>query len=124
MHTLASEETEAHPYSLVRTVDARTAWVSGVLPYRPDGALEHLPEAAIAAALRVLGERLADAGATIGDVVKVTVFLTDLGWRDALDDAWRRTWRPPRPARTAVEVRALPRGAAIELDAVAQVELH
>lgn len=107
-----------HPYSLVRTVDGRTGWLSGVLPYGADGEVVHDRDAALDAALQVLGERLATAGATLDDVVKVTVYLTDLAWRDALNDVWRRVFSDPMPARTAVEVRALPKGAPVELDAV------
>jgi 2-iminobutanoate/2-iminopropanoate deaminase len=107
-----------HPYSLVRTVDGRLGWVSGVLPYGPDGAIVTDRDAAIDAALDVLAARLQDAGADLGDVVKVTAYLTDLGWRDALNAAFARRFRPPLPARTAVEVRRLPRDAPVELDAV------
>lgn len=121
--TPAETETDLdHPYSLVRTVDGRTAWVSGVLPYGPDGRIVTDRDDAIDAALRVLDERLGDAGASLADVVKVTVYLTDLGWRDALNAAFVDRFRPPLPARTAVEVRRLPRDAPIELDAVVQVE--
>jgi 2-iminobutanoate/2-iminopropanoate deaminase len=109
-----------HPYSLVRTADGRTGWVSGVLPYGPDGRLVTERDTAIEAALDVLATRLADAGARLDDVVKVTVYLTDLGWRDALNAAFVRRFRPPFPARTAIEVRRLPRDAPIELDAVVQ----
>ena len=111
-----------HPYSLVRTVDGRTGWLSGVLPYDADGAVVRDRDGAIAAALRVLGERVAAAGATLADVVQVTAYLTDLDWRDALNEAWIATFPAPLPARTAVEVRALPRGAAIEVDAIAYRE--
>lgn len=107
-----------HPYSLVRSPDGRTGWLSGVLPYDVGGDVVHERDAALDAALRVLGERLDAAGATLDDVVKVTVYLTDLSWRDALNAAWRRTFTDPMPARTAVEVRALPKGAPVELDAV------
>jgi len=118
MHNLPSEDDEHHPYSLVRTVDGVTAWCAGILPLTPDGDLETEPAAAVAAALRVLEERLAKAGATLQDVVKVQVFLADLSWRPVLDEAWRRTWDVPRPARTALQVAALPRGAMIEIDAI------
>jgi len=118
MHNLPSPDDEHHPYSLVRTVDGETAWCAGVLPYNVDGELETEPGAAIDAALRLLGERLRDAGATLEDVVKVTVFLADLSWRPVLDEAWRRTWDVPRPARTALQVARLPRDAMIELDAI------
>jgi enamine deaminase RidA (YjgF/YER057c/UK114 family) len=112
---------EDHPYSSVRTADGAVGWVSGVLPYDRDGSVVVERDAAVAAVLRVLDERVSAAGATLGDVVKVTAYLVDLGWRDALNAAWLATFDDPRPARTAVEVQALPRGAPIELDAVIHV---
>ncbi|HEX6570277.1 MAG TPA: RidA family protein, partial [Acidimicrobiales bacterium] len=109
----------AHPYSLVRRT-RRGAYLSGVLPYRTDGSLARERDSAIDAALDTLRRRLADAGYTLADVAKTTVFLTDMGWLPALNDAWARAFAEPRPARTAVEVRALPRGAPIEIDAVVE----
>ncbi|MGH2684233.1 MAG: RidA family protein, partial [Actinomycetota bacterium] len=102
-----------HPYTLVRRAGP-TAYVSGVLPYGLDGEIVHDRDEAIERVLAVLAERLDAAGLSLDDVVKTTVYLTDLAWRDALNVAFHRGFRPPRPARTAVEVRALPRGAAIE----------
>jgi len=110
-----------HPYSLVRTVDGRLGWVSGVVPYGGDGKVITERDAAIDRALTLLAERIADAGATLDDVVKVTAYLTDLDWRDSLNNAFAARFRPPLPARTAVEVSRLPRGSGIELDAVVQV---
>lgn len=115
------EETLDHPYSLVR-VAGSTGYVSGVLPYDAGGEIVTERDAAVDAVLAVLGERLARAGFALRDVVKTTVYLTDLGWRDAVNVAFHRAFEPPRPARTAVEVRGLPRGAAIELDAVVHRE--
>lgn len=112
---------EDHPYAEVRTADGRLGWTSGVLPYDEDGRVVHDRDEAIRHCLRVLADRLAAADAGLDDVVKVTVYLTDLAWRDAVNVAFRRAFRPPLPARTAVEVRALPRGADIELDAVVHV---
>lgn len=119
MHDVGAQDEDHHPYSLVRVVDG-TAWCAGVLPYKPDGTIETEPEAAIAAALAVLSDRLAQAGAELRDVIKVTAYLADLEWRPLLDAAWRRTWEPPRPARTAIQVARLPRDAGIELDVVVQ----
>lgn len=121
MRTVPGAADDDHPYSLVRTVDGRLAWVSGVLPCGPDGVVVQDAADAIDAALTVLAERVGEAGASLDDVVKVTVYLTDLDWREALNAAFGDTFTPPRPARTAVEVRRLPRGAPIELDAVVQV---
>jgi 2-iminobutanoate/2-iminopropanoate deaminase len=126
IRTVPADGAEArdHPYSLVRTVDGRTAWLSGVLPYDPSGSgavVEGTPGEVIAAALATLRTRVECAGATLDDVVKTTVFLTDLSWRDALNDAYASTFSAPLPARTAVEVSRLPRDAAIEIDAIVVV---
>lgn len=110
-----------HPYSEVRTVDGRIGWVSGVVPYGDDGAVVVDRDAAIRQCLANLRRRIEPAGATMDDVVRTTVYLTDLTWREALDAAYRETFSPPLPARTAIEVRALPRGSGIEIDAVLQV---
>lgn len=119
LRTVAAEGDEHdHPYSSVRTTDGLVGWVSGVLPYAPDGSLVADRDLAVEAALRVLDERVQAAGARLDDVVKVTAYLVDLGWRDALNAAWLAHFAVPRPARTAVQVQALPRGAMIELDAV------
>jgi enamine deaminase RidA (YjgF/YER057c/UK114 family) len=92
-----------------------------VLPYDEDGALVTDRDDAIHHCLRSLGVRLAAAGVGLADVVRTTVYLTDLSWREALDAGYRRTFAAPLPARTAVEVRALPGGSGIEIDAVVQV---
>lgn len=110
-----------HPYSAVRTVDGRIGWLSGVLPYDEQGEVVADRDEAVRHCLRNLAERVRSAGADIDDVVKVTVYLTDMAWRDALNDGFRTTFGTPLPARTCVEVRALPRGAGIELEAVVQV---
>jgi enamine deaminase RidA (YjgF/YER057c/UK114 family) len=119
MHSVGHPDDAHHPYSLVRAVDG-TGWCAGVLPYGLDGELETEPEAAVEAVLRVLGERLTEAGACLDDVVKVTVYLADIEWRPHLDAAWLRTWDAPRPARTAIQVARLPRDAGIEIEAVVQ----
>ena len=107
-----------HPYSTVRRVGPDRGYLSGVLPYRPDGSLADDPDEAIEAALTTMRARLEAAGFTLADVVKATVFLTDMGWLPALNRAWAAAFHEPRPARSAVEVRALPRGARIEVEAI------
>jgi reactive intermediate/imine deaminase len=58
------------------------------------------------------------AGATLGDVVKITVYLTDLSHFAAVNEAMARHFTEPYPARAALGVSALPRGALVEMDAV------
>lgn len=57
-------------------------------------------------------------GGTLADVVKLNVYLTDLGNFPAVNEIMARYFREPYPARAAVGVAALPRGAAVEMDAV------
>lgn len=65
-------------------------------------------------------EVLKEAGCTMSDVVKATVFLTDMKDYAAMNEAYMRLFRVPYPARTCVEVSALPReGAVIEVEVIA-----
>jgi len=58
------------------------------------------------------------AGASLGDVVKLTVYLTDLANFARVNEAMARYFNPPYPARAAVGVASLPRGALVEADAI------
>jgi reactive intermediate/imine deaminase len=57
-------------------------------------------------------------GGSLADVVKLNVYLTDLGNFPAVNEIMARYFRAPYPARAAVGVAALPRAAAVEMDAV------
>jgi reactive intermediate/imine deaminase len=58
------------------------------------------------------------AGGSLDEFVRVTVFLTDLGDFTAVNEAMARHFTEPYPARAALGVSALPRGALLEMDAV------
>jgi reactive intermediate/imine deaminase len=60
----------------------------------------------------------AAAGASLDDAVRVTVYLTDLANFAKVNEAMAKAFREPYPARAAIGVAALPRGALIEVDAV------
>ncbi|MGD8874661.1 MAG: Rid family hydrolase, partial [Gammaproteobacteria bacterium] len=62
------------------------------------------------------------AGGSLYDVVKLNVFLTDLGNFALVNEIMATYFRPPFPARAAVGVAALPRGAQVEMDAVMELE--
>lgn len=62
---------------------------------------------------------LAGAGLTMNDVIKTTVFMTDLGQFAAMNEVYAKHFKPPYPARATVQVAALPKGAAVEIEAVA-----
>jgi 2-iminobutanoate/2-iminopropanoate deaminase len=68
-----------------------------------------------------LTEVLAIAGAAWSDVVKTTVFLIDLADFPVVNEIYGKRIGDARPARSTVQVAALPRGALVEIDAVAVV---
>jgi 2-iminobutanoate/2-iminopropanoate deaminase len=61
------------------------------------------------------------AGAKLENVVKTTVFMIDLGDFAAMNEVYGEFFSAPPPARSTVEVRALPRGAKVEIEAIAVV---
>lgn len=61
---------------------------------------------------------LAEAGATWNNVVKTTVFLHDMGDFPAVNEVYGRALGQARPARSTVQVAALPRGVLVEIDAI------
>lgn len=62
---------------------------------------------------------LAAEGLTFADVVKTTIFLTDLGDFQRVNDAYGSYFQVDPPARSTVQVAALPKGAKVEIEAVA-----
>jgi 2-iminobutanoate/2-iminopropanoate deaminase len=64
---------------------------------------------------------LTDCGASLTDVAKTTVFVTNIGFFGAVNDVYAEAFGDHRPARSTVEVAALPGGAAVEIEAWAYV---
>jgi 2-iminobutanoate/2-iminopropanoate deaminase len=95
-------------------------FISGQTPLRADGAMapggvaEHTEQC-----LSNIREVLIAAGLTMNDVVKTTVFMTDLGQFAAMNEVYGKHFRPPFPARSTVQVSALPKGSDVEIEAVA-----
>ena len=69
--------------------------------------------------LQNLGEVLAGAGLDFIDVVKTTIFMIDLTEFEIVNRVYGEHFGPPYPARSTVQVAALPRKARIEIDAIA-----
>jgi 2-iminobutanoate/2-iminopropanoate deaminase len=69
-----------------------------------------------------LGAVLSAAGASWTDVVKTTVFLQDFNDFAVVNEIYGRVLGDARPARSTVQVAKLPRGVAIEIDAIAAVK--
>jgi 2-iminobutanoate/2-iminopropanoate deaminase len=68
-----------------------------------------------------LGAILASAGATWMDVVKSTVFLTDMRDFPRMNEVYARVMGDARPARSTVQVSGLPRGVLVEIDVIAAI---
>ncbi|HET6546273.1 MAG TPA: RidA family protein [Rhodanobacteraceae bacterium] len=64
---------------------------------------------------------LAAGEASFDDVVRVAIYMPDLGDFGAVNEVMKRYFREPYPARSTIGVAALPRGAAVEIDVIAVV---
>jgi 2-iminobutanoate/2-iminopropanoate deaminase len=67
-----------------------------------------------------LSNVLATAGCSFGDVLKTTIYLTDMGDFPVVNELYGEAMGDHRPARSTVEVASLPKGALVEIDFIAQ----
>lgn len=95
-------------------------FVSGQIGLR-DGALVDGVEAQARQVLVNLEEALTEAGASMTDVVKCLVFMTDIGNFSTINALYAEAFGEHRPARSAIGVAALPLGAEVEIEAIAQI---
>jgi reactive intermediate/imine deaminase len=97
-----------------------TIWVSGQIPLDP--ATKEMVKGDIEAQIRRVFDNLKAfvlaAGASLDDVVKATVFLTDLSHFGLVNKIMAEYFREPYPARAAVGVASLPRGAQVEVECI------
>src|SRR5690606_4055578 len=95
-------------------------YLSGQIPLDPR--TQQLVTGGPAAEIRQVFENLAAvaaaAGATLDDVVKLNVYLTDLAHFPLVNEIMAEYFKEPYPARAAIGVAALPRGAGVEMDAI------
>ena len=109
------------PYSQAVDCGAGLVFLSGQLPIDP--ATGAFPEGGIQAqtrqSLRNVQAILAAAGLSLANVVKTTVFLADMGDFAAMNEVYATFFVEPFPARSAVAVKALPKGALVEIECIA-----
>ncbi len=108
------------PYSQA-VVAGDLVFVSGQIPIAPatgEMVVESF-EAQVRRALANLGAVLQAAGSSPARVVKVNVYLTDMGLFAEFNKVYAEYFGEHRPARAVVQVSALPRGAQVEIEAVA-----
>jgi len=97
-----------------------TVYLSGQIPLDPvtmtlvDGEIDHQVRR-VFENLKAVTEA---ANGTFNDVVKLNVFLTDLGHFSCVNEIMAEYFSEPYPARAVIGVAALPRGANVEMDAV------
>jgi 2-iminobutanoate/2-iminopropanoate deaminase len=106
------------------TTDGDLLFTAGQIPLTPDGDL--LDDADIATqterALDNLVAILDEEDAGPEDVLKVTVFLDDIDDFEEMNETYATYFDAEPPARSAVEVGSLPKGAGVEIEAVATLE--
>lgn len=108
------------PYS--QAIEANgTIYVSGQLPINPatgefaEGGIKELT----AQSLTNIKNILAEAGLTMANVVKTSVFLADMADFSEMNEVYAQFFSAPFPARSAVAVKTLPKGARIEIECIA-----
>ena len=107
------------PYSHAMQA-GNTLYISGQMGLDPaSGALAEGIEAQAKQALNNLGAVLAEAGMGYADVVKTTVFLADINDFAAINAIYATYFTGDAPARSCVQVAALPKGALFEIEAIA-----
>jgi 2-iminobutanoate/2-iminopropanoate deaminase len=95
-------------------------FVSGQVPLRADGTfVDGTVAEQTEQSLKNILEVLLAGGLTMDAVVKTTVYMTDLGKFAEMNEVYAKRFKAPFPARATVQVSALPKGAAVEIDAVA-----
>lgn len=121
MKTIATSNAPAAigPYAQAVEVGP-LVFTSGQIPLRPDGTLvEGDIEAQVQQVLANLDAVLAEAGVSRNQVAKATIFMTDLKNFDKVNQAYGQFFGDHRPARSTVQVAALPRGVQVEIELIA-----
>ncbi len=108
------------PYSQAIEVNG-FVYASGQLPIDP--ATGAFPEGGVKEQTRqsILNVKaiLEEAGLTLSNVMKTTVYLADMGDFAAMNEVYSQFFAQPFPARSAIAVKALPKGALVEVEVVA-----
>ena len=111
------------PYSTA-VMHGDVCYMSGMIPVDP--AVGKLVEGGAAAQAKQVFENmktvLQEMNLSMNDVLKSTVFLSDLGNFSAVNEVYAEYFGPDFPARSCIQVSALPMGALIEVEAIASIE--
>ena len=94
-------------------------YTSGQIPVAPDGSVSADISQQTHQALINLKAVLEAAGSSLDKVIKTTVFITDMAQFASINAVYAQYFAEPYPARSCVQVAALPKGVGIEIEAVA-----
>jgi len=110
------------PYSQAIAVDG-WVFVSGQIAIDPvsGGVIVDDIREATRRILRQMEAIVREAGGGLDDVVKTTVFLTNMEDFPSMNEVYAEFFKATPPARSTVEVAALPKGATVEIEAIAKV---
>lgn len=122
MNVLQTEKAPAAigPYSQAIEVNG-FVFASGQIPIDPatgefvEGGIEEQTRQALTNASQIMAE----AGIDLSHVIKTTVYLADMSDFAAMNKVYATFFKPPFPARSAVAVKALPKGALVEVECIA-----
>ena len=106
------------------TTNGDILFTAGQIPMTPDGDLLDDEEIAVQTrqSLENVKGILEEEGLTMQDVLKVTVFMDDIGDFDEMNESYQEYFQDNPPARSAVEVANLPKGVGVEIEAIASTE--
>ncbi|MCI9614795.1 MAG: RidA family protein [Dorea sp.] len=97
-------------------------FVSGQLPINPEsGEMTGDIKEKTAQSLRNIAAVLEEAGSSLDKIVKTTIFVSDLSLFADVNQAYGEFFKENAPARSCVQAAALPKGADIEIEAIAYV---
>lgn len=109
------------PYSQA-IVDGGIVYASGQIPVDPaTGEMKTSVSEAARQSLTNLKNLLEASGSNLESVLKVNIFITDMGKFGELNEVYAEFFAHHRPARSCVEVTALPKDAVLEIEAIARV---
>ena len=109
------------PYSIWRKA-GKLVFFSGQIPLDPNTGelISGDIKAQATQALKNVGGALNAAGLSYENVIKSTIFLTDINDFGAVNEIYASFFTEPYPARSAVGIKALPKGAKIEIEVIAR----
>ena len=107
---------------------SQAVWVNNLLFLSGQIPLNHLGELIVGGieeqteqVFSNINEIIKQSGGTLDDVIKLSVFVTDLGNFETINSVMEALFSEPYPARTTIEVSALPKNAALEIEALVNI---